>query len=123
MEPKPLHTVCVIVVLACVSFGVRGQEAYQMMDNADTERDGQYNPVDRDGGAYLPGREGQVSESQADSASYSTSTATESSGSASNSKSSDRRGDSKQEGDDSVLSFNFLYYIIQKFKMSDIVDQ
>jgi hypothetical protein len=24
--------------------------------------------------------------------------------------------------DDDVLSFNFLYYIIQKFKMSDIVD-
>lgn len=25
--------------------------------------------------------------------------------------------------DDSVLSFNFLYYIIQKFKFSDVVDQ
>lgn len=33
---------------------------------------------------------------------------------------------SKQQGkkeDDDVLSFNFLYYIIQKFKMSDIVNQ
>ena len=28
----------------------------------------------------------------------------------------------KQEDED-VLSFNFLYYIIQKFKMSDIVDK
>lgn len=27
-----------------------------------------------------------------------------------------------EEDDDDVLSFNFLYYIIQKFKMSDIVD-
>lgn len=27
-----------------------------------------------------------------------------------------------REEDDDVLSFNFLYYIIQKFKMSDIVD-
>ncbi|HEX5170746.1 MAG TPA: hypothetical protein VFW11_16345 [Cyclobacteriaceae bacterium] len=29
---------------------------------------------------------------------------------------------STKEEDDDVLSFNFLYYIIQKFKMSDIVD-
>jgi len=25
-------------------------------------------------------------------------------------------------GDDSILSFNFLYYIIQKYKLQDIVD-
>jgi hypothetical protein len=25
-------------------------------------------------------------------------------------------------GDDSILSFNFLYYIIQKFKMQDIIE-
>ena len=29
----------------------------------------------------------------------------------------------KAETDDSVLGFNFLYYIIQRYKMSDIVDQ
>jgi len=28
-----------------------------------------------------------------------------------------------EEKDDSVLSFNFLYYIFQKFKLSDIVDE
>lgn len=27
-----------------------------------------------------------------------------------------------KEGDDSVLSFNFLYYLIQRYKMQDIVD-
>lgn len=27
-----------------------------------------------------------------------------------------------KEGDDSILSFNFLYYIIQKYKLQDIVD-
>lgn len=37
-------------------------------------------------------------------------------------KSSSKNNDKKKEDDD-VLSFNFLYYIIQKFKMSDIVDQ
>lgn len=28
----------------------------------------------------------------------------------------------KSGGDDSILSFNFLYYIIQKYKLQDIVD-
>lgn len=28
----------------------------------------------------------------------------------------------KDEKDDSIMSFNFLYYIIKKFKLSDIVD-
>lgn len=28
-----------------------------------------------------------------------------------------------KENEEDVLSFNFLYYIIQKFKMSDIVDK
>jgi hypothetical protein len=30
--------------------------------------------------------------------------------------------ESKQPADDSILSFNFLYYIIQKYKLQDIVD-
>ena len=36
-----------------------------------------------------------------------------------------QRSSEKPQGkkDDDVLSFNFLYYIIQKYKMSDIVDQ
>lgn len=29
---------------------------------------------------------------------------------------------SKAEADDSILSFNFLYYIFQKYKLQDIVD-
>jgi len=29
----------------------------------------------------------------------------------------------QEESDDSVLSFNFLYYMIQKFKFSDVIDQ
>lgn len=28
----------------------------------------------------------------------------------------------KEEKDDSIMSFNFLYYIFKKFKLSDIVD-
>jgi hypothetical protein len=29
---------------------------------------------------------------------------------------------SKKEDEDSILSFNFLYYIIEKYKLQDIVD-
>ena len=29
---------------------------------------------------------------------------------------------SEHQDDDSILSFNFLYYLIQKYKMQDIVD-
>jgi hypothetical protein len=36
-------------------------------------------------------------------------------------KSVEKAPPSKQE-DDSILSFNFLYYIIQKYKLQDIVD-
>jgi len=39
-----------------------------------------------------------------------------------NSNNSGGQGTKEGEDDDSVLSFNFLYYIIQKYKMSDIVD-
>ncbi len=39
-----------------------------------------------------------------------------------NSNNSGGRGNKEGDNDDSVLSFNFLYYIIQKYKMSDIVD-
>jgi hypothetical protein len=31
-------------------------------------------------------------------------------------------GGQGNSGDDSILSFNFLYYIIQKFKMQDIIE-
>jgi hypothetical protein len=30
---------------------------------------------------------------------------------------------SAKQSEEDVISFNFLYYIIQKFKMSDIVDK
>lgn len=30
--------------------------------------------------------------------------------------------ETKQSADDSILSFNFLYYIIQKYKLQDIVE-
>jgi len=29
---------------------------------------------------------------------------------------------SSEEDDDSILSFNFLYYLVEKYKMQDIVD-
>ena len=31
--------------------------------------------------------------------------------------------DAQKKDEDDALSFNFIYYIIQKFKMSDLIDQ
>lgn len=33
-----------------------------------------------------------------------------------------KKAESKSKDDTSVLSFNFLYYLIERFKLSDIVD-
>jgi hypothetical protein len=38
------------------------------------------------------------------------------------SASKDKDNRKRQEDDDSILSFNFLYYIFQKYKLQDIVD-
>lgn len=39
-------------------------------------------------------------------------------------RSPDRAGDKQpaKQKDDSILTFNFLYYIIQKYKLQDIID-
>lgn len=37
-------------------------------------------------------------------------------------KPADKQNSSKED-EDSIMSFNFLYYIIQKYKLQDIVDQ
>jgi hypothetical protein len=37
-------------------------------------------------------------------------------------KSTVQKQSKNQEQDESILSFNFLYYIIQKYKLQDIVD-
>jgi hypothetical protein len=39
------------------------------------------------------------------------------------SKSEAQKNIKKEKEDEDVLSFNFLYYMLQKFKMSDLVDQ
>ena len=33
------------------------------------------------------------------------------------------KGSRKEKDEDETLSFNFLYYMFQKFKMSDLIDQ
>ena len=35
----------------------------------------------------------------------------------------EKNNEEEEKEDDSILSFNFLYYIFQKFKLSDIVDK
>lgn len=42
---------------------------------------------------------------------------------ADNTKAGEKQQQPREGSSDSVLSFNFLYYFIQKFKMSDISDQ
>jgi hypothetical protein len=37
-------------------------------------------------------------------------------------KPADKQNTSKEDEEDSILSFNVLYYIIQKYKLQDIVD-
>jgi hypothetical protein len=37
-------------------------------------------------------------------------------------KPADKQNASKEDEEDSILSFNVLYYIIQKYKLQDIVD-
>lgn len=34
-----------------------------------------------------------------------------------------RKENRKEKGEEDALSFNFLYYMIQKFKLSDLIDQ
>ncbi len=39
------------------------------------------------------------------------------------SKPDSHKNNLKEKEEEDALSFNFLYYIIQKFKMSDLIDQ
>lgn len=39
-----------------------------------------------------------------------------------NASKSPEKGAAKEDSQESILSFNFLYYIIQKYKLQDIVD-
>jgi hypothetical protein len=123
MNPKPSHTLYLIVVLACLSSVVRAQETYQMMESTEGEKDKAYLPTDREGSAYPPTMDNQASESSGDTSSYRALSHEVSKPIEPSSKSSEKQSETKSGNDNSVLSFNFLYYIIQKFKMSDIVDQ
>lgn len=118
MKPKPGHILCLLGVIMFLWSGVQAQEAYPMED-AGGERNGAYTPVDGETGSHLTVTNPEPAEyANADTSGY----AIQRTGSAN--RTAEREGSAPSgNGEDSVLGFNFLYYIIQKFKMSDIVEK
>ncbi|HLT80865.1 MAG TPA: hypothetical protein VKZ86_07530 [Cyclobacteriaceae bacterium] len=113
MMPKPLYCLCLVGLLCCLSQDVWAQEAYPMEGTGREIYSAP--PVDGETGSHL-----RVTEPAefADADTTGTRTRSAAAPSPSEAKQSD-----PASSDDSVLGFNFLYYIIQKFKMSDIVDK
>jgi len=107
-------------VIVFLGYGAHAQEAYPM-EGTEGERGTSYTPVDGETGSHLRVSETESVEfAAADSSGY-TAPATAVRGI---SQSPSEKENGVQSGNqDSVLGFNFLYYIIQKFKMSDIVEK
>lgn len=119
MKPGPGHIICLVGVIILLSVGVQAQEAYPM-EGASNERDATYTPVDGETGSHLRVTETQsVEYAEADTSRYSGPAAVR----AGTQRDSEKESAAEGGNQDSVLGFNFLYYIIQKFKMSDIVEK
>src|SRR5690606_26128962 len=114
MKPKPGHIFCLLGVVMFLCYGVQAQEAYPM-EEAGAERNGTYTPVDGETGSHLGVNPPPAEYADADTSGYASPVATNRSESA---RTAEKGGDASGNGEDSVLGFNFLYYIIQKFKMS-----
>lgn len=116
MKPKPLHSLCLFGLLVCLSQGVRAQEAYPL-DGAGREV---YDapPVDGETNSHLR----MTEPAELADADTSSTGVVRVRPSATPSESAEKQGET-EASEESVLGFNFLYYIIQKFKMSDIVDK
>jgi hypothetical protein len=120
MKPKPVHVLVPFGILVCLSLGAQAQETYQL-ENPEGERDRTYSPVDGETGS-LTLSDGRTSGYATDTTSYANSSAGDTRQAEPDSKPAKQSTAQQGDGDkDSVLGFNFLYYIIQKFKMSDIV--
>jgi hypothetical protein len=115
MMPKPLYCLCFFGLLFCLSQDVLAQEAYPLEGSGQEIFEAP--PVDGETGSHL--RMNEPAElADADTSA----TGTRAQGAPAPSQSTTKEG-STQSSEESVLGFNFLYYIIQKFKMSDIVDK
>lgn len=121
MKPKPGHIFCLLGVVMFLCYGVQAQEAYPM-EEAGAERNGTYTLVDGETGSHLRVTPPPAEYADADTSGYAAPASTNRSESAQ--RTADKGSDGQSgNGEDSVLGFNFLYYIIQKFKMSDIVEK
>lgn len=118
MRPKPGYVLCCLGLLICLCSGAWAQEAYPLEGGND--RDGSYVPVDGETGSHLRVSGADQEEfADADTSSY---VAPVPAGRSAAQASSDNES-AEADNQESVLGFNFLYYIIQKFKMSDIVEK
>ncbi len=115
MMPKPLYCLFQLGLLVCLAQGVYAQETYPLEGTGREAYDAP--PVDGETGSHLRMTDGPE---LADADTSSTNTP-RGRADVAPSESGQRQG--TQSSEESVLGFNFIYYIIQKFKMSDIVDK
>ena len=120
MKPEPGHILCLMGVIVFLGYGAHAQEAYPM-EGTEGERGTSYTPVDGETGSHLRVSETESVEfAAADTSGY---TAPATAGRGISQSPSEKENGVQSDNQDSVLGFNFLYYIIQKFKMSDIVEK
>ena len=117
MKPKPLHSLCLFGLLFCLYQGVHAQEAYPLEGTGREIYDAP--SVDGETSSHLRTTE-PAELADADTSSSNPARVRASVGAPS--ESAEKQGETASS-EESVLGFNFLYYIIQKFKMSDIVDK
>ncbi|HEY8513716.1 MAG TPA: hypothetical protein VIL31_17285 [Cyclobacteriaceae bacterium] len=114
MKPKPLYFLGLFGLLFFLSLDARAQEAYPL-DGTGREIY-EAPPVDGETGSHLRMMEPAAELADADTTGTRPRTVV-----------APVQSGSKQGGtpssEESVLGFNFIYYIIQKFKMSDLVDR
>jgi hypothetical protein len=108
MKLKPIHIALIVGFLFFESNVLFGQESpVYPPDNMESEKVQQYSNSD------LKNLSSTQNSSLLDSAYVSRQ----------NESLKEAEKNSAKQSEEDVISFNFLYYIIQKFKMSDIVDK
>lgn len=109
MKLKPFHIIIILGFFFFETQTLMAQESPVYPDNMENDRAQQYTPGTGDLKSLSNTRGSTLSDSSyVNSQNEAIKTA--------------EKNEAKQTEED-VLSFNFLYYIIQKFKMSDIVEK
>ncbi|MFO7259008.1 MAG: hypothetical protein DIU61_015015 [Bacteroidota bacterium] len=115
MKPKPLYFFCLFGLLFCLSQDVWAQEAYPLEGTGREMYEAP--PVDGETGSHLRMTEPAAELADADT------TGTRARTVVAPAQSGTKQQSGTPSSEESVLGFNFIYYIIQKFKMSDLVDR